>query len=41
MRASRLADFERLNKYIPANKRGDVCPNNVPALVGQEGEDCD
>ena len=28
----RLQEWEKLKKYIPVHKQGDVCPNGVPAL---------
>ena len=28
----RLQDWEKLKKYVPVHKQGDVCPNGVPAL---------
>ena len=34
VKARRLQDWERLKKYVPIHKQGDVCPNGVPALVG-------
>ena len=29
----RLQDWEKLKKYVPSHKHGDVCPNGVPALA--------
>ena len=34
----RLQDWEKLKKYVPSHKQGDVCPNGVLALV-QRGND--
>ena len=28
----RLGDWEKLKKYVPVHKRGDFCPNGIPAL---------
>ena len=33
VKARRLQDWEKLKKYVPIHKQGDVCPNGVPALV--------
>ena len=39
----RLQDWEKLKKYVPIHKQGDVCPNGVPALVERDnnGDDSD
>ena len=41
VKARRLQDWEKLTKYVPIHKQGDVCPNGVPALVegGNNGDD--
>ena len=43
VRARRLQDQEKLKKYVPIYKQGDVCPNGVPALVerGNNEDDSD
>ena len=33
VKARRLQDWEKLKKYVPSHKQGDVGPNGVPALV--------
>ena len=33
VKARRLQDGQKLKKYVPIHKQGDVCPNGVPALV--------
>ena len=33
VKARRLQDWEKLKRYVPNHKHGDVCPNGVPALV--------
>ena len=33
VKAWRLQDWEKLKKYVPIHKQGDVCPNGVPAVV--------
>ena len=38
VKARRLQDFEKLKKYIPANKRGDVCPSGVPATADGDSD---
>ena len=38
-KAHTLQDFEKLKKYIPANKRGGVCPKGVQALRDTAGDD--
>ena len=35
----RLQDWEKLKKYVPNHKHGDVCPNGVPALVERGNND--
>ena len=35
----RLQDWEKLKKYVPSHKHGDVCPNGVPALVERGNDD--
>ena len=40
VKACRLQDWNKLKKYVPIHKQGDVCPNRVPALVeGGNNED--
>ena len=41
VKAHRLQDWEKLKKYVPIHKQGDVCPNGVPARVerGNNNED--
>ena len=40
VKARRMQDWEKLKKYVPIHKQGDVCPNGVPALVeGGNNED--
>ena len=43
VKARRLQDWEKLKKYVPIHKQGDVCPNGVPALVegGNNDDDSD
>ena len=43
VKARRLQDWEKLKKYAPIHKQGDVCPNGVPALVegGNNRDDSD
>ena len=33
VKARRLQDWEKLKKYVPIHKQGDVCPSGVPTLV--------
>ena len=40
IKACRLQDWEKLKKYVPIHKQGDVCPNGVPALA-EEGNNED
>ena len=35
----RLQDWEKLKKYVPSHKHGDVCPNGVPALAERGNND--
>ena len=37
----RLQDREKLKKYVPIHKQGDVCPNGVPARVERGNNDDD
>ena len=39
VKARGLQEFETLKKYVPANKRGDVCPKGVPALRDTANDD--
>ena len=39
VKARRLQDWGKLKKYVPIHKRGDVCPNGVPALVQRDNND--
>ena len=32
VKARRLQDWQKLKKYVPVHKQGDVCPNGIPAL---------
>ena len=32
VKSRRLQDWQKLKKYVPNNKHGDVCPNGDPAL---------
>ena len=41
VKARRLQDWEKLKKYVPSHKQGDVCPNGVPALVEGGNNDSD
>ena len=43
VKARRLQDWEKLKKYVPIHKQGDVCPNGVPARVerGNNEDDSD
>ena len=41
VKARRLQDWEKLIKYVPIHKHGDVCPNGVPALVETGNDDDD
>ena len=43
VKARRLQDWEKLKKYVPIHKQGDVCPNGVSALVegGNNDDDSD
>ena len=35
----RLQDWEKLKKFVPIHKQGDVCPNAVPAHAGNDNND--
>ena len=39
VKARRLQDWEKLKKYVPSHKQGDVCPNGFPALVERGNND--
>ena len=41
VKARRLQDWEKLKKYVPVHKQGDVSPNGVPALPEKGNEDDD
>ena len=41
VKARRLQDWEKLKKYVPSHKQGDVCPNGVPNLVEGGNNDSD
>ena len=43
VKARRLQDLEKLKKYVPIHKQGDVCPHGVPPLVERDnnGDDSD
>ena len=38
---SKLQDWQKLKKYVPNNKHGDVCPNGVPALPEKDNANDD
>ena len=39
VKARRLQDWEKMKKYVPIHKQGDVCPNGVQALVERDNSD--
>ena len=41
VKSRRLQYEEKLKKYVPSHKQGDVCPNGVPALVDRGNNDKD
>ena len=41
VKSCRLQDWEKLKKYVPIQKQGDVCPNGVPARVERGNNDDD
>ena len=41
VKARRLQDWQKLKKYVPVHKQGDVCPNGVPALPEKRNADDD
>ena len=41
VKARRLQDWQKLKKYVPVHKQGDVCPNGVPALPEKSNADSD
>ena len=41
VKARRLVDWQKLKKYVPVHKQGDVCPNGVPALPEKRNADDD
>ena len=43
IKARKLQDWEKLKKYVPIHKQGDVCPNGILALVerGNNEDDSD
>ena len=41
VKARRVQDWEKLKKYVPIHKQGDVCPNGVPARVERGNNDDD
>ena len=41
VKAQRLQDWQKLKKYVPVHKQGDVCPNGVPALPEKSNADSD
>ena len=41
VKARRLQDWQKLKKYVPVHKQGDVCPNGVPALPEKRNADND
>ena len=40
MKEHRLQDWEKLKKYVPLQKQGNVCQNGVPTLL-QKGNSND
>ena len=41
VKARRLQDWQKLKKYVPVHKQGDVCPNGVTALPEKSNADSD
>ena len=41
VKARTLQDWQKLKKYVPVHKQGDVCPNGVPALPEKGNADDD
>ena len=41
MMERRLQDWEKLKKYVPVHKQGDVCPNGVLALPEKDNANDD
>ena len=41
VKARTLQDWQRLKKYVPVHKQGDVCPNGVSALPEKGNADND
>ena len=41
VQSRRLQDWQKLKKYVPNNKHGDVCPNGVPALPEKDNANDD
>ena len=41
VKSRRLQDWQKLKKYVPNNKHGDVCPNGVPALPEKDNANDD
>ena len=41
VKSRRLQDWQKLKKYVPNNKHGDVCPNGVPALPEKDSANDD
>ena len=41
VKARKQQDWEKLKKYVPSHKQGDVCPNGVHALVEGGNNDSD
>ena len=41
VKSRRLQDWQKLKKYVPNKKHGDVCPNGVPALPEKDSANDD
>ena len=41
VKARRLQDWQKLKKYVPVHKQGDVCPNGVTSLPEKSNADSD
>ena len=41
VKARRLQDWQKLKKYVPVHKQGDICPNGVTALPEKSNADSD
>ena len=38
VKSCRLKDWQDLEKYVPINKHGDVCPNGIPARANNDDD---